>query len=294
MKLNSSKKSTVVFCVLLVLVVYCVEGTESDVDEFIVDDDKKDETVKKSMLLSSGSMALGFMPKKTQPSAVEKLIVAANSGRHLEPSINLEKSLKTLDVSGDKRGILPKPPAAVKQRNNTNTTAMEVDTLKLGILKGLKAIKYGGEEGNSTTGVKKNATPNVITNSTILGYLSKDPKFSIGDVGNQKEDNGVGEKNEGEEKRSRNTNDETTKKNSTIAAPGTRVTSGNSTTDNETQQSSKKTKTKLHLVNAAAFLMPPSEPTLIDHGKLQENAVKKGVKLSPRYWKPFILQSLLI
>lgn len=276
MLLSNNKKSILINVLLVLLASAEVIYSESDVDSFIVDDDKE-ETVKKSMLLSSGSMALGFMPKK-KGSVVESFLpTVSGSSLHIKPSISLEKSLKTLDISGQKREILPKPSDS-KKHNSTNNTiattrAINTEAYNVGILKGVENIARNSTDDKNATSsvVKKTANLNVITNTSITGFLSKDPKFSIGDVGNQKDKEAVKE-NESEEKLHKNT--------TRSKLIGLKETSSY-------EEPIKKS--NLHLVNPASFLMPLSEPLLVDRNR-QENAVKKGVKLASLF--KFIITSV--
>lgn len=242
-------------------------STGADVDSFIVDDDKE-ENVKKSMLVTSGSMALGFMPK-TDLSSAKFSHLNSTSGslaHHIGPSISLEKSLKTLDLSGDKRGILPKAPVVPLKYNKTNHTNLHT------MLKERNPMKLI----SNSTGNKSTEKHNVITNSSILGFLSKNPKFSISDVGNQKDDEVV-EKND-EEKKSFKSTLRNKISNATNQSSIDKSSSGGiqNITNNEVQLSSKNS--KLHLANGFDFFMPMNDNQIIsaDHVK-QVNAVKKEV-----------------
>ena len=74
--------------------------------------------------------------------------------KHIEPPISLVQSLKNLDNASAKRTTVSSKTKQEKPQNH-ETTVQEA---------------------------KKSAAPNILTNSTITGFLSNNPKYTIDSV----------------------------------------------------------------------------------------------------------------
>jgi len=86
--------------------------------------------------------------------------------KHIEPSIDLKKSLQSLDLASKRTKLVVTENNAETKHNSSHAQVKETST-----------------DAKATTNKRKSATPNVLTNSTIIGFLSKDPKYTIDSVG---------------------------------------------------------------------------------------------------------------
>ncbi|XP_066928626.1 uncharacterized protein [Clytia hemisphaerica] len=123
--------------------------------------------------LAAGSMAMSSAPKKNlgvEHSTRNEIIPTK---KHIEPPISLEQSLKNLDIASGKRATV---------YSSSDNHGKKSDEIKDTI----------------SQQAKKSASPNILTNSTITGFLSNNSKFTIDSVGTTQDD--VKKKKESEEK----------------------------------------------------------------------------------------------
>ena len=105
--------------------------------------------------------------------------------KHIEPSIGLEQSLKNLDLVASKREeihqkdvshlILHPSSAGHLLPSNITTRANATQQQKQ------------SNKVESAVSQKKSASPNMLTNATITGFLANNPKFTIDSVGTQQQ-----------------------------------------------------------------------------------------------------------
>ena len=149
--------------------------------------------VVRSMAMSSVMTSMG---RKNNITRNETSEVHLNSGakmasKHIEPSISLEQSLKNLDLASKREEI----QTAKKHEGNkeashlTNDSSLSILPIKANATRSLEGAK------------KKSASPNVLTNATITGFLSNNPKFTIDSVGqNNNKDSDAKKKKESKRK----------------------------------------------------------------------------------------------
>ena len=158
------------------------------------------------------SMALSFQPRFSSIASTHIVRGLALGSRpivkktfskklHIEPNINLIQSLRTLDNINQKS-------TATKQYGNVSSgvpdtrnlvinekeTHENIHTFSLPESKRNRDVKKKKSEfmhfdslenkiGKSSLVTKKDANPNIITDSMIKGFLAKDANFTIEDVG---------------------------------------------------------------------------------------------------------------
>ena len=120
--------------------------------------------------LVAGSMAMSSAPKKNLDEVTSVKSDIQPTKKHIEPPISLEQSLKNLDIASGKRATVSSSNKNKKVEESKEATLQES---------------------------KKSAAPNILTNSTITGFLSNNPKYTIDSVGTTKE---VKKKEDSEEK----------------------------------------------------------------------------------------------
>ena len=196
-------------------------------DGFIVDEDDTNSLshaqqgiskIKKSSLLSSSSLkpVVRSMAMSSIGGSLNKGVYTKNGvksvniatddtttsnlleSKHIEPSIGLEQSLKNLDLVASKREEIhhQQQPSSSSEKHEEKNKNKDV---KHSILhpSGSSALL---PSNTTTTSLKantteqheqqkKSASPNVLTNATITGFLSNNPKFTIDSVGTQQQDN---------------------------------------------------------------------------------------------------------
>ena len=171
------------------------EGEKDYYEGFIVED--KGSTKRDVMAFvpkpSTGSMALTFTPKnKTEIKANNKDIakvaqhgIDTSTARHIDPKINLEKTLTILNDSAynEKDG-----PGKVRN----NKTKINIVHPSRGTHSAMGATFIQRYSNNAPSSlIKKEAKPNILTNATVQGFLSKDKNYTLKNVGNPKQVNGT-------------------------------------------------------------------------------------------------------
>ena len=171
------------------------EGEKDYYEGFIVED--KGSTKRDVMALvpkrSTGSMALTFTPKnKTEIKANNKDIakvaqhgIHISTVRHIDPKINLEKTLTILNNSA-----YHKKDGPGKVRNNETKINIVYPSPGIHSARGATFIQRFSSNAPSSL-VKKEAKPNILTNATVQGFLSKDKNYTLKNVGNPKQVNGT-------------------------------------------------------------------------------------------------------
>ena len=168
-----------VFVSVLLVEVNADTAAETTTDGFIVDEantmghiPKKQEQEVKAVVRS---MAMSLTPHedKTSPASnTDKHLTTSKKDKltkHIEPPINLEKSLQNLDQASKRTNLLA----------SENSSKMKHNKTQVRVTNGAIDEKKKQE--------RKSASPNVLTNSTIIGFLSKDPKYTIDSVGEPQE-----------------------------------------------------------------------------------------------------------
>ena len=224
--------SQLLFCVAaLLLLVLDTFVISVDNDGFIVDDNtphlqqgiskiKKSVTkpVVRTMAMSS-VMASKNTPKQQQQQQQQdglltKNYVDSTSSKHIEPRVNLELSLKNLDLASKRAEIHNKnsqqgkttatTPANNKFAETNNNSTKKHTTITPESEKSLPL-----KESNTD---KKSASPNILTDATINGFLSKNPKYTIDSVGKKNPASGDASKKKENAKMSRKTSRDTVAK----------------------------------------------------------------------------------
>ena len=172
-----------------------VEGENDYYDGFIVED--KASTKRDVMAFvpkpSTGSMALTLTPKNKTGiklnnkniAKVAQLGIDTSTVRHIDPKINLQKTLTILNNSAYSK--IDGPGKVGNNQTKINIVHPSPETYSA--IGATFIQRYSSNTPSSL--IKKEAQPNILTNATVQGFLSKDKNYTLKNVGNPKQVNGT-------------------------------------------------------------------------------------------------------